>query len=100
MSTNAREIPWRPSPAAPRVHLKDLGDSGDWSLLMMRYEAGASLPLGPGPLLLYVLEGELIRDGRRLWPGVADSVAPGAAAEGRSEIGCVFLALRRVEVTR
>jgi hypothetical protein len=99
MTTNARDIPWQPSPEAARVHLKSLGATAGWVMQLMRWEAGASLSLGSGPIFLYVLEGELIRDGHRLWPGASETLAGGAPGEARTEIGCVFLALRRGEVS-
>jgi hypothetical protein len=63
----------------------------------VRYDSGGSLLIEPagGPLLLYVLDGELIYSGRRLWRGAAESI-PGsaAAAEARSDIGCTLLCVQ------
>lgn len=92
---NARSIPWRPSPAAARVHVKDLGATGRGSIQLVRYDAGASLTLSAEGRLafLYVLDGELVHGGVRLWPGTAASLAHGGAA-AHSDLGCTFVLVR------
>lgn len=95
-SVNSRALPWRPSAAAPRVHSKDLGRAGGRRMELLRFEAGASLTIdaGGGAVFLYVLEGELLLRGRRLWPGSAEIIGAGAAAESSSDVGCIFLRVR------
>ena len=88
---------WRPSPAAPRVFLKDLPASDGYQAQLVRYQAGASLKLDilAGPTFLYILQGELIHQGHRLWPGCTQVVQPSSeVVEVRSDIGCTFLCVR------
>ena len=92
-------VAWRPSPAAPRVHLKELGASEGWSVELVRFDAGGAMTIAAaaGPYLLYVLDGELIHRGCRLWPGAACHEArdaePGTSS---SDIGCTILVVASV----
>jgi hypothetical protein len=48
------------------------------------------------PEFIFVLEGELVQDGRRLGPGWAGIAATGSTDEGvYSESGCVFVLVDR-----
>ncbi|MBX3026369.1 hypothetical protein KF840_15785 [bacterium] len=90
---------WRPSPAAPRVFERDLGVVAGWWLRLFRFAPGATLAIaGVEPHLLFVLDGELIHGGRRLWPG-RSAVAVTDAAEGpaHSEVGCTLLVVSPAE---
>lgn len=91
---NAEQLAWRPSTFAPHVRVKDLGSFNGRFMQLVRYEPGASFPVHqhPGPEFIYVLEGELIQQGRRLGPGWAAVAAAGTTdTDVRTEIGCTFL---------
>lgn len=92
---NARSIAWRPSPVAPRVHLKDLAAAAGWVMRMVRIAPGGvwGLEAAPAPRFIYVLDGELLYRGARAWPGAVIVDPPGASAEAGSEAGCTLLAV-------
>lgn len=97
LQADARRIAWRPSPVAARIYLKDLLAAPDWSMQLVRYDAGGRLALGDGgrAFLIYVLDGELILGDRRLWPGSALAAAAGASpGDSRSDVGCTILLLQ------
>jgi hypothetical protein len=73
-AVNSDDLRWRPSAVAQGVSVKDLG-----------------------PEFLFVLEGELVQNGRRLGPGWASVSAVGSVDEEvYSEMGCVFVLVVRV----
>ncbi len=92
--TDARQKPFRPSTAATKVCVKDLGMADGYSMQLVRFEPGAVFPrhVHRGPEFVYILEGELIQCGRRLGPGWASVAATGSLDDDvRSEQGCTFL---------
>ena len=91
--------PWRPSPRAPRVYVKDLGMANGWVMQLVRYDAGGVAPIegASAGAFVYVVHGELIYCGRRLWPGATAIVPPGAADDARSDSGCTLLCVHPAE---
>jgi len=92
--TNAATTPFRTSTHAAKVRVKDLGSADGRSMQLVRFEPGAAFPLHihRGPEYVYVFEGELIQQGRRLGPGWASVAAAGSVDDDvRSEGGCTFL---------
>jgi len=88
---------WRPSPAAARIYLKDLAAADGWQMQLLRCDAGGRVPLPPDerPRFIYVLDGELLHGGHRLWPGAVWVDTAGAApVESHSDIGCTLLVFR------
>jgi uncharacterized cupin superfamily protein len=71
---------------ASGVFVKDIAVTDGWEMQLVRVEPGARFPVHvhESPEFLFILEGELLRSGRRMGPGWA-SVASG---DGRR--GCVF----------
>jgi len=90
----ADTIPWRPSTFAAGVFVKDLGSSDGQAMQLVRFEPGARFPRHEhvGPEFIYILQGEVIQQGRRLGPGCA-AVAPADTTEDdfASETGATFL---------
>jgi hypothetical protein len=102
------DLPWRPSAMAPGILVRDIAVTDGWEMQMVRCEPGARFPVHTheGPEFLFVLEGELIRDGRRLGPGCPSPLRArrwrasiGAAgsvdADVRSDAGCLFILVAR-----
>jgi hypothetical protein len=98
-TANARALAWRPSPSALRIYFKQLASCAGWTMRLVRYDpGGAQPPAGRrGPRFLYVMEGELIHAGQRLWPGAAVADPPGSAIESHSDVGCTLLELSQEE---
>jgi hypothetical protein len=96
---NARRLAWRPSPSVLRVYFKPLASCAGWTMRLLRYDPGSAqlLAVQPGPRFIYVLEGELIHAGQRLWPGTAVADPPGSAIESHSDIGCTLVLLSQEE---
>jgi anti-sigma factor ChrR (cupin superfamily) len=64
----------------------------------VRFEPGARFPVHAHerPEFLFVLEGELVQNGRRLGPGWASVAGAGSVDENvHSETGCVFVLVDR-----
>src|SRR5262245_38822435 len=97
--TNARGLAWRPSPSALRIYFKHLASCAGWTMKLVRYDPGGTqrLQARPGPRFLYVVEGELIHAGQRLWPGAAVADPPSSAVESYSDVGCTLLVLSQEE---
>ena len=91
---DSEAVEWRASTLAQGVEVKDLGGADGRFMQLVRFPPGAVFPVHrhEGPEFVYVLEGELIQNGRRLTRGWA-SVARGGTVDDdvRSETGCVFL---------
>jgi len=80
------------------VYLKELGASDGWRVELVRFGAGGAMTIAAaGPYLLYVLDGELIHRGRRMWPGAACHEARDAEpGTSYSDIGCTMLVVASV----
>src|SRR5262249_25493343 len=91
-------VAWRPSPAAARVYLKELGASDGWRVELVRFDAGGAMTIAEaGPYLLYVLDGELIHRGRRMWPGAAcHGARDGVPRTSYSDVGCTMVVVASV----
>src|SRR5687767_5757013 len=64
-----------------RVFVKDIATTHDgWEMQIVRFEPGAPFPLHmhDRPEFVFILEGELIQDGRRLGPGWASVASAGS----------------------
>ena len=97
-AVNTVDLPWRPSKMAAGVSVKDLAVTDGWEMQMVRFEPGARFPVHvhDWPEFIFVLEGELIQDGRRLGPGWAGVAAKGSTDDDvYSESGCVFVLIDR-----
>jgi anti-sigma factor ChrR (cupin superfamily) len=86
--------PWRASTFAPNVEVKELGAANGRVMQLVRFPPGTVFPVHrhEGPEFVYVLEGELIQNGRRLGRGwVSVATAGTVDKDVKSETGCVFL---------
>lgn len=86
--------PWRASAFAAGVEVKDLCAADGRAMQLVRFHPGAAFPLHEhaGPEFIYVMEGELIQNGRRLGRGWASVASAGTVdRDVRSETGCLFL---------
>lgn len=91
-------LPWRPSTFAPGVFVKDVAVTDGWEMQLARFEPGARFPVHTHerPEFLFVLEGELVQNGRRLGPGWASVAGAGSVDEDvHSGTGCVFVLVDR-----
>jgi anti-sigma factor ChrR (cupin superfamily) len=91
---DSEAAPWRASTFAAGVEVKDLGKANGRLMQLVRFPPGTVFPLHKheGPEFVYVLEGELIQNGRRLGRGwVSVSSAGSVDDDVKSETGCVFL---------
>jgi hypothetical protein len=81
------------------VYVKDLATADGYLMQLVRYDAGGVAPIEGAATgaLLYVVNGELIYDGQRFWPGTAAVIPPSCDAEGRSDSGCTFVCVHRAE---
>ena len=99
-SVRVDDLPWRPSATASGVFVRDIAVTDGWEMQIVRCEAGARLPAHThaSPEFLFVLDGELIQNGRRLGPGWATVGAAGSVdADVRSDTGCVFVLVDRAD---
>jgi anti-sigma factor ChrR (cupin superfamily) len=97
-AVRVEDVPWRASAVAPGILVRDIAVTDGWEMQMVRCEPGARFPVHTheGPEFLFVLEGELIQDGRRLGPGWASIGAAGSVdADVRSDAGCLFILVDR-----
>jgi anti-sigma factor ChrR (cupin superfamily) len=93
-SVNTDGLPWRPSAFAAGVFVKDIATTDGWEMQLVRFEPGARFPIHTHqrPEFVFILEGELVQDGRRLRPGWASVASAGSVDEDvRSDTGCVFV---------
>ncbi|HEX8746416.1 MAG TPA: cupin domain-containing protein [Pyrinomonadaceae bacterium] len=91
---DSKSVEWHASTFAPGVEVKDLGAANGRFMQLVRFPPGAVFPVHEhaGPEFVYVLEGELIQNGRRLGPGWVSVAQAGTVDEDvKSETGCVFL---------
>jgi anti-sigma factor ChrR (cupin superfamily) len=89
-----KAIPWRQSPFAKGVEVKDLGSSGGRTMQLVRFPPGTAFPVHThgGPEFIYLLEGSLIQEGKQLgvgWSGMADTGT--VDSNFHSPEGCLFL---------
>ena len=93
-SRSSDEIPWRKSTFADGAEVKDLGKTGGYTMQLVRFKPYTSFPPHDhaGPEFIFVLEGEVIQNGKKLGAGFS-SVAATATRdyEFRTESGCMFL---------
>jgi anti-sigma factor ChrR (cupin superfamily) len=98
LSVNVADLPWRPSPMAPGVFVKDIAVTDGWEMQLVRFEPGTRLPVHRHERaeFLFILEGELVQAGRRIGPGWASVAGAGSIDEDvHSETGCVFVLIDR-----
>jgi anti-sigma factor ChrR (cupin superfamily) len=98
--SDSDSIPWSPSRFADGVEVKNLGKADGLGMQLVRFAPGAVFPdhLHTGPELLYVLEGEAIRNGVRLRGGFVGIAEKGTIDRGfRSDTGCTFLLVYDLE---
>jgi hypothetical protein len=91
---DAESTPWRASTFAAGVEVKDLGDANGRAMQLVRFPPGTVFPVyrHAGPEFVYILEGELLQNGKRLGHGWASVSAAGTVDDDvRSDTGCVFL---------
>ncbi len=92
--SDSASIPWIPSKFAKGVEVKNLGKADGLAMQLVRFAPGAVFPdhFHTGPELIYLLEGEAIRNGVRLRGGYAGIAETGTVDHGfRSDTGCTFL---------
>jgi anti-sigma factor ChrR (cupin superfamily) len=92
------DLSWKPSTLAPDVFVRDVAVTEGLEMQIVRLEPGAQIPLHKHecPEFIYVLEGELILEGRRLsqgWASVAS--VESVHSDVHSETGCVFVLVDR-----
>ena len=91
---DGESTPWRASTFAPGVEVKDLGDANGRAMQLVRFPPGTVFPVHQheGPEFVYILEGELLQNGKRLGRGWASVSAAGTVDDDvRSDTGCVLL---------
>jgi anti-sigma factor ChrR (cupin superfamily) len=88
------DLPWTPSKFAQGVEVKNLGKANGRAMQLVRFQPGASFPahLHKDVEFLFMLEGEVIQNGRKLLAGWS-TVAPAGTwdTEFVSSSGCAFL---------
>lgn len=88
------DLPWTPSKFAPGVEVKNLGKANGRGMQLVRFQPGASFPahLHTDVEFLFMLEGEVFQNGRRLHAGCS-TVAPAGThdTEFVSPSNCTFL---------
>lgn len=92
--TDGESKPWCASAMAAGVEVKDMGAANGRSMQLVRFPPGTHFPVHEheGPEFVYVLEGELIQNGRRMRRGWACVAAAGTTdTDVKSETGCIFL---------
>ena len=97
-SVNVDDLPWRPSTMAAGILVRDIAVTDGWEMQIVRLEPGARFPphTHESPEFLFILEGELVQDGRRLGSGWASVASAGSVdADVHSETGCVFVLVDR-----
>lgn len=89
-----KDLPWIPSKFADGVEVKNLGKANGRALQLVRFQAGASYPshIHNYCEFIYVLEGEVFQNGRRLMAGSSTVASAGTMDETFvSPTGCLFL---------
>jgi anti-sigma factor ChrR (cupin superfamily) len=88
------DLPWIPSKFADGVEVKNLGKANGRALQLVRFQAGASYPshVHHDCEFIYVIEGEVFQNGRRLAVGSSTVASTGTLDETFvSPTGCLFL---------
>lgn len=97
-AVDVAEVAWRPSEMTAGVQVKDIAVTNDTELQIVRLEPGAGFPRHrhDSPEFIYILEGELVQNGRRLRKGWASVSGAGTVDEDvHSDTGCTFLLVDR-----
>ncbi|MDE2235038.1 MAG: cupin domain-containing protein [Gammaproteobacteria bacterium] len=92
------DLSWKASTFAAGVFVKDVAVSGGLEMQLVRFEAGARLPLHEHelPEFIYVLEGELSIGDQGLRRGWASVASPGSVhTDVHSDTGCIFVLVDR-----
>jgi anti-sigma factor ChrR (cupin superfamily) len=92
--TDSHTAPWIDSKFAPGVQVKNLGKANGRAMQLVRFQPGATFPRHEhtGPEFIFLLEGEVIQNGKRLTAGWAAVAEQGTVDEQfYSETGCLFL---------
>jgi anti-sigma factor ChrR (cupin superfamily) len=82
----------------PGVFLKDVAVTDGWEMQIVRFEPGAraAVHTHESSEFLFILEGDLVRAGRRMGPGWASVASAGTIDDDvRSDTGCVFVLVDR-----
>lgn len=88
------DLPWTPSKFAAGVDVKNLGKADGRAMQLVRFQPGASFPahLHTDVEFLFMLEGEVFQNGRKLSPGWATTAPAGTYdTQFTSPTGCTFL---------
>ncbi|MCA2998560.1 MAG: cupin domain-containing protein [Rhodocyclaceae bacterium] len=80
---NKNVLPWVPSTFADGVEVKNLGKANGRAFQLVRFQAGASNPshIHNYCEFIYVLEGEVFQNGRRLTVGSSTDASAGTIDE-------------------
>lgn len=88
------DLPWTPSKFAQGIEVKNLGKADGRAMQLVRFQPGASFPahLHTDVEFLFMLEGEVFQNGRKLHAGWS-TVAPAGTwdTDFISPSGCTFL---------
>lgn len=88
------DLPWTPSKFALGVEVKNLGKANGRAMQLVRFQPGASFPahLHTDVEFLFMVDGEVIQNGRKLLVGWS-TIAPAGTwdTEFISPSGCTFL---------
>lgn len=98
LSVRCEDLPWKPSSFFTGVFVKDVTITDGLEMQIVRLEPGARIPLHTHecPEFIYVLEGELILNGRHLSQGWASVASKGSVhSDVHSESGCIFVLVDR-----
>ena len=92
------DLSWKASTFAAGVFVKDVALTGGLEMQLVRFDAGARLPLHEHelPEFIYVLDGELSIAGQQLRRGWASVASPGSVhTDVHSDTGCTFVLVDR-----
>lgn len=93
-TVDVAEVAWHPSEMTKGVQVKDIAVTDGVELQIVRLDPGAGFPRHrhDSPEFIYILEGELVQNGRRLQTGWASVSGSGTIDEDvHSDTGCTFL---------
>lgn len=97
--TAANDVPWQPSDLTNGVSLKKLGTVNGWTMELYLFAPNTSYPdhIHEDPEFVYILDGNVTRDGDFLGPGFASAGETGTIDKGfrSGEEGCTFLTVYR-----
>lgn len=95
-----KDLSWIPSKFAKGVEVKNLGKANGRALQVVRFQPGASFPphVHIDCEFIYILEGEVFQNGKRLTAGCSTVASAGTRDETFvSPSGCTFLLFYGVE---